>query len=157
MLFAGFLEESQFRALIGASTYYVNTSSAEGLCLPLMEFLSAGKPAVAPDHTAMADYINTDIAFVLQASLEHNVWPFDPRDIFTTMRYRLNWQSLVTAYEQSYLLATEHGPQYRTMSDAAQLAMRHFCALEVVQAKLSEAIGLTAPANVIQDAGMVSA
>ena len=43
----------------------------------------------------MADYIDPNIAFVLQASLEHNVWPFDPRDLFTTMRYRLDWESIM--------------------------------------------------------------
>lgn len=157
VFFAGFLEDSDYRALVRASTYYVNTSHGEGLCLPLMEFLSAGRPAVAPNHTAMADYINTDIAFVLRACLEHNVWPFDPRDLFTTMRYRLNWESLVTAYEQSYVLATTGDSRYAVMSGAAQDAMREFCAQDVVQAKLSEALGIPSLAPTAQETGMVAA
>ncbi len=156
VFFAGFIDDAQYRDLIRATTYYVNTSHAEGLCLPLMEFLSAGRPAVAPDHTAMADYIDTNIAFVPQASLEHNVWPFDPRDLFTTMRYRLEWESLVTAYERSFALAATDAAHYAAMSKAAQAAMRGFCTLDVVQAKLSEALGLSASA-VAQDAGMVTA
>lgn len=157
VFFAGFLDDAQYRDLVQGSTYYVNSSHAEGLCLPLMEFLSAGRPAVAPDHTAMADYIGTDIAFVLRASLEHNVWPFDPRDLFTTMRYRLDWESLVTAFEQSYALAATDTARYAAMGEAAQTAMRKFCTQEVVQAKLSEALGITAPAPMVRETGMVAA
>jgi glycosyltransferase involved in cell wall biosynthesis len=155
VFFAGFLDDTQYHALVRGSTYYVNTSHGEGLCLPLMEFLSAGRPAVAPNHTAMADYIDTNIAFVLRANLEHNVWPFDPRDLFTTMRYRLEWESLVTSFEQSYAQAGTAA--YAAMSEAAQNAMRGFCTLDLVQAKLSEALGITAPALAVPHAGMVAA
>ncbi len=155
VFFAGFLNDAQYRDLVQATTYYVNTSHCEGLCLPLMEFLSAGIPAIAPDHTAMADYINSEIAFVLGASQEHNVWPFDPRDVFTTMRYRLNWESLVAAYQQSYALAVERDPRFAAMGDAAQAAMREFCTLELVQAKLAAALGITAAAEMVRDSRMV--
>jgi hypothetical protein len=157
VFFAGFLEDEEYRALVQAATYYINTSHGEGLCLPLMEFLSAGRPGVAPEHTAMADYINTDIAFALRASLEHNVWPFDPRDLFTTMRYRLDWESLVSALEHSYALAAAGDSRYAAMSDAARAAMRQFCSLDVVQARLSEALGISSPVSVTQEAGMVAA
>jgi glycosyltransferase involved in cell wall biosynthesis len=157
IFFAGFLDDEQYRALVRGSTYYVNSSHGEGLCLPLMEFLSAGRPAVAPDHTAMADYIASDIAFVLKASLEHNVWPFDPRDLFTTMRYRLDWESLVTAYEQSYALAAEDAAGYAAMGKAAQAAMRGFCTEAMVREKLSEALGLSASAQAVRETGKVAA
>ena len=62
----GFLDDAQYQGLIAASTYYVNASTGEGLSLPLMEFLAGGKPAIAPRHTAMADYINDDLGFVLE-------------------------------------------------------------------------------------------
>jgi hypothetical protein len=139
LCFAGFLDDDGYRDLVRAVTWYLNTSHAEGLCLPLMEFLSAGVPAIAPDHTAMADYIDPSLAFVLRASLEHNVWPFDPRDMFTTMRYRLNWQSLVEALEQSFVL---DAGGYAAMSEAAQSGMRGFCALDVVQTRLAQALGV---------------
>lgn len=155
--FAGYLDDAQYHALVEAATYYVNASHAEGLCLPLMEFLSAGRPAVAPDHTAMADYIDPSMAFVLKATLEHNVWPFDPRDLFTTMRYRLNWESLVAAFGQSYEVATTGTSQYAAMGDAGRQAMRAFCALDVVQAKLTEALTLPAPNATAAKSGMVTA
>jgi glycosyltransferase involved in cell wall biosynthesis len=157
VFFTGFLDDAEYRGLMRATTYYINTSHAEGLCLPLMEFLSAGIPAVAPDHTAMADYINADIAFILRASLEQNVWPFDPRDLFTTMRYKLNWESLVAAYEQSYKLATTEDAKYAAMCEASREAMRAFCTLDVVQAKLAEALGISVSAPVLHETGMVAA
>ena len=36
----GYLEEAEYEKLIAASSYYVNVSGCEGLCLPLMEFMS---------------------------------------------------------------------------------------------------------------------
>lgn len=155
--FAGFLDDTQYRDLIRAATYYVNSSHGEGLCLPLMEFLSAGRPAVAPDYTAMADYIDAPHAFVLRGSLEHNVWPFDPRDLFTTMRYRLDWESLVTAFEQSYDVAMTDGSRYAAMGAAAVEAMRAFCAVDVVRTKLAEAMAFPDTAAVLTETGMVTA
>src|SRR5690554_8116598 len=39
----GFLHDDKYRELITLTDFYINASNAEGLCLPLMEFLSAGK------------------------------------------------------------------------------------------------------------------
>jgi glycosyltransferase involved in cell wall biosynthesis len=153
----GFLEDAEYARLLGATSFYVNASNAEGLCLPLMEFLSAGRPAVAPDHTAMADYIGPDIAFVLQGNLEHNVWPFDPRDCFTTMRYRLNWQSLVEALQQSFALTVDDAAGYAAMGVAARRAMQGFCGVQIVRAKLAEALGVAGPGVAVTDAGRVAA
>jgi glycosyltransferase involved in cell wall biosynthesis len=49
----GFLEDAIYDELILATTYAVNSSRGEGQCLPLMEFMAAGRPAVAPTHTAL--------------------------------------------------------------------------------------------------------
>jgi glycosyltransferase involved in cell wall biosynthesis len=151
VFFAGFLSDDEYRELIRGTSYYVNCSHAEGLCMPLMEFLSAGRPAIAPDYTAMADYIDPRIAFVLSGSLEHNVWPFDPRDLFITMRYRLNWETLVTAYEQSYALAMARDERYDAMSASAKMAMRVFCAEDVVRGRLAEALGIVPPAPALPE------
>lgn len=134
----GFLEDEQYRELISASTYYVNASSGEGLCLPLMEFLSASKPVIAPTHTAMADYVDDDLAFTLQCSLEPFCWPHDPTGIFTTHRHRLNWQSLMEAFQASYAVATQQPQQYRCMSRHAFAKMQAFASVEVVAEPLGE-------------------
>lgn len=128
----GFLEDAQYRALVAASDYYVNASSCEGLCLPLMEFLSAGKPALAPRHTAMADYLEADMGFLLQGALEPTCWPHDPTGMLATHRYRLNWQSLMQAFRDSYALARADARGYTQMSASAYEKMRAFCSLPVV-------------------------
>src|SRR6185312_2727130 len=64
----GFLEDADYAGLMATTSYYVNASNAEGLCMPLMEFMSAGKPAIAPRHTAFADYVDATAAFVVASS-----------------------------------------------------------------------------------------
>ncbi len=142
----GWLDDAEYDALVSATDYYVNTSCCEGLCLPLMEFMSAGRPALAPDHTAMADYVDPACAFVLRSGVEYNVWPHDPRDLFRTMRHRLEWDSLMQAYRDSYRVATEDPKHYAAMSQAARLAMRRTCSLPVVRDRLERALG-RAPAD----------
>jgi glycosyltransferase involved in cell wall biosynthesis len=142
----GYLDDAAYENLVDAADYYVNTSSAEGLCLPLMEFLSAGRPALAPAHSAMADYITRHNAFVLQSSLEHNVWPHDPRALYKTMRHRLNWRSLADAYAASFARATAAGDDYAAMSGRAKSSMAAFCAADVVAEQLAAALAGIAPA-----------
>jgi glycosyltransferase involved in cell wall biosynthesis len=145
----GFLEDAEYDALIEATDYYVNSSSAEGLCLPLLEFLSAGRPALAPAHSAMADYITPCNAYVLGSTLEHNVWPHDPRELYRTMRHRLNWRSLADAYEQSFARATALTNEYDAMARRAKASMAEFCAAEIVRAQLAAALApIAAPARV---------
>lgn len=63
VLIHGYLADADYEALVQATSYVVNSSYGEGQCLPLMEFMSCGKPAIAPVNTAMADYISGDNAF----------------------------------------------------------------------------------------------
>src|SRR5262249_737141 len=48
-----YLSDDQMLALCAASTYYVTTTRAEGNCLPVMNYLAAGRPAVSPCHSAI--------------------------------------------------------------------------------------------------------
>lgn len=128
----GFLEDVQYRELIRASSYYVNASSCEGLCLPLMEFLASAKPVIAPDHTAMADYLNEQLAFVLQTSLEPTCWPHDPTGMLYTHKHRLNWQSLMEAFRESHRVALNEPARYRAMSCSAYQQMQQFASVDSV-------------------------
>ncbi|WP_263147106.1 glycosyltransferase [Pseudomonas sp. RIT-PI-AD] len=134
----GFLEEAEYRALVEASTFYVNASACEGLCLPLMEFLSAGKPVIAPRHTAMLDYLTADLGFIVETCPEPSCWSHDPTGLLRTRRHRLNWQSLMEAYRASYRLARENPRDYRRMSTLAHRHMQAFCSVEQVAARLSD-------------------
>lgn len=143
----GFLDDAAYDGLVDAADYYVNSSSAEGLCLPIMEFLSAGRPALAPDHSAMADYVTPQNAFVLASSLEQNVWPHDPRELYTTMRHRLNWRSMVEAYEASFRRATAGDGEYDAMAQRAKSAMAAFCGANVVRRALLAALAGIVPVD----------
>src|SRR5690606_35775034 len=101
----GFLDDDKYRELITLTDFYINASNAEGLCLPLMEFLSAGKPALAPRHTAMLDYLDEDIARLVETSEELASWSHDPVGILGSRRHRLNWESLMQGYRDCHTLA----------------------------------------------------
>ena len=138
----GYLDDSQFARLYAAASYYVNASRCEGLCLPLMEFMASGKPVIAPDHTAMEDYIDERVAFVVKSSEELTIWPQDTRIIYRTLRYRPDWGSLKTAYENSYRMAKAQPLEYQRMSRAATERMHNYCAFAPVQKRLADFFGL---------------
>lgn len=131
-----FLSDADFGRLIGATSYYVNSSNCEGLCLPLMEFMAAGCPVIAPVHTAMADYVDDQVGFTLAASLEHNVWPHDARDLFRTLRYRISWASLLTAFRESYRVAKAAPERHAELGHAAAERMQRIASIEAVERHL---------------------
>jgi glycosyltransferase involved in cell wall biosynthesis len=136
LLVHAYLQRSEYNVLLRATTYAVNTSHGEGQCLPLMEYMSAGKPALAPRHTSMRDYVNEDDAFVIDSSAEPGTWPHDQRQAFRTLRQRIHYQSVVRAYRRSYHIA-RHEPQvYATMGDAAAASLQRYCSAEVVRPRL---------------------
>jgi glycosyltransferase involved in cell wall biosynthesis len=138
VLLHGFLDDTAYHQLAAASTYCVNTSRCEGLCLPLMEYMSLGILAVAPRHTAMLDYISADNSFIVASSLEPGVWPHDPEARLGTLRQRIDWRSLVDAFRDSFRVARHEPARYQTMSTAARAAQRHFCSRQKVRDSLRE-------------------
>jgi glycosyltransferase involved in cell wall biosynthesis len=126
----------EYEKLIRGTTYYVNASTSEGVCMPLMEFMSFGRPAIAPAHTAMTDYVDDSVAFVLRANRQATTWPDDPRGLFRTMSYRLDWASLFEAYSGSYTLATTRPHEYREMSKRARDRMQQHASPGTVTGQL---------------------
>jgi glycosyltransferase involved in cell wall biosynthesis len=138
----GHLEGAQYRKLIEASHYVVNTSLAEGLCLPLVEFMSAGRPAIAPCHTAMSDYIEAGNALVLKSGEEYCAWPHDPRNRLESSRQRIEWPSICEALEEAYHLVVEDRASYDAMSLKAAQRMRAFCSDAIIARNLASFLGL---------------
>ncbi|AXI64325.1 glycosyltransferase [Pseudomonas kribbensis] len=149
----GYLDDPQYARLYQAASFYVNASRCEGLCLPLMEFMSSGKPVIAPDHTAMEDYIDDAVAFVVESSEELTIWPQDTRILYRTLRHRPDWGSLKRAYENSYRMAKTQPQDYRRMSVAAVERMHDYCAFAPVQQRLADFFGLVPAAA---DAALVT-
>ena len=136
VLIYGYLADPDYERLVQATRYVVNTSYGEGQCLPLMEFMSCGKPAVAPRTTAMIDYLSADNAFLIESTDELTAWPHDPRRAFRTLRYVTNWASLCAAYKASYDVAKNHPARYAQMSAHAVSSLQGFCSQAVAEQRL---------------------
>ena len=136
VLLHGYLEDDQYRALVHATSFVVNASYGEGQCLPLMEYLSAGKPAIAPNHSGMSDYIDESIAFIVDSWPEATGWPHDPRFATRTCRRQISWASLRAAYLQAFSIKQNQPQIYARMATQAIEHMRLHCSREVVRQRL---------------------
>jgi hypothetical protein len=147
VLLHGYLEGHDFDSLIRASAFAVNASHGEGQCLPLMEFLSCGKPAIAPRHSAMVDYIDEDVAFVVDSWLDSTAWSHDPRLAYRTLRHQIDWASLVRAYQAAYQCAKNDPERYQQMSAAAIERMRGHCSQAVATERLKQFFAIGAASH----------
>jgi glycosyltransferase involved in cell wall biosynthesis len=137
-----FLTEEQMTDLFRVTTFYVNASHAEGACLPLMRALAGGRPSIAPDHTAMADYVDASLAFVPGSSLEPTYWPHEPEQRLETSRYRLSWSDLRAAFLSSASAADRDPALYSSMSRAARSRISSYASLDASEQALRSALDL---------------
>lgn len=133
----GYLEDAAFADLIRATTFVVNASRGEGQCLPLMEFMSAGTPAVSPSHTAMADYVHADNACLVRTSSEWTYWPHDPRRKLRCLSERLDWDSLCEAFAAAARTARDQPDRYAAMAGAARNTLEQHCSRVVIERALA--------------------
>jgi hypothetical protein len=136
----GYLSEAQMVELARGSTFYVNSARAEGSCLPLQSFLAAGRPGIAPRHTAMADYFSQELGFVVQSHPEPTCWPHDPEKKITTRWQRLVWQSLHDQFRTSYEVARHDRKMYDAMARRGVEHMADYAGAERVWPKLAAAL-----------------
>jgi glycosyltransferase involved in cell wall biosynthesis len=135
-----FLSDDQMNDLYRATTYYLNTSHAEGACLPLQEALAAGRPVIAPRHTAMLDYIDDRVAFVAASHAEPTIFPQDPEPKFDTVWNRLVWADLRAKLHDSARVAEETPDLYQTMAAAGRGRMRDLFGQEAASEALAMAL-----------------
>jgi glycosyltransferase involved in cell wall biosynthesis len=140
VLITDFLTDQQMAELMRVTTFYVNTSRAEGACLPLQQSLAAGRPSIAPDHTAMADFMDDQVGFVPRTSPEPTYWPHDPE-----MRTETYWNRMVWSDLRDHMLAAaemieEDPARYREMADAGRARMVGYASREIVEEALREAL-----------------
>ncbi|HUY90532.1 MAG TPA: hypothetical protein VMV10_17475 [Pirellulales bacterium] len=141
-LVATYLSDEQMLDLARASAFYSNASFAEGACLPLQDFLAAGRPAIAPNHTAMADYIGADAAFVPDSRCEPTHWPWDAERRPTTSWNRVDRRSLEQQLKSSYEIARGDSRRYRAMAQCGRERMHEWASAERVWPRLAEALEL---------------
>jgi glycosyltransferase involved in cell wall biosynthesis len=150
----GEMADNDRQVLIAATHWAVNASNAEGLNLPLMEYMCAGRPVIAPAHTALADYIDSLNALVVASDEEGWVWPqlategegwswtLPPEAVTPTTRHRLSWSGLTAAFREAYRLAIADSERYSAMSAAARESVSRFCGDQKVAAQLDAFLGL---------------
>ncbi|MEM9704520.1 MAG: glycosyltransferase [Pseudomonadota bacterium] len=136
LVLKGFLDNEKYRTLLDATSFYVNTSFGEGQCLPLMEYLSAGVPAIAPATTALGDYMTPEMSFVVEAHAEPSAWQHDPRLSYRALRYRVDWLGLVEAFEKSYNLAKSDVEGWRALGRAAAQRLEGHASLAVAEKRM---------------------
>ena len=135
-----FLTDQQMTDLIRVSTFYLNTSKAEGACLPLQQSLAAGRPSIAPDHTSMADFMDDKIGFVIRSFPEPTYWPHDPEMRTETYWNRMVWSDLRDHLLASAELVEEDLPRYREMAAQARSRMLRYASRDVVEVALRNAL-----------------
>jgi glycosyltransferase involved in cell wall biosynthesis len=140
----GYLSETQMVELARGSTFYVNSARAEGSCLPLQSFLAAGRPGLAPAHTALADYFSQELGFVVDSHPEPACWPHDPHKKITTRWQRLVWQSLHDQFRTSYEVARHDRKLYHAMARRGAEHMADYASAERVWPKLAVALDAVA-------------
>ena len=72
------LSDEAMSALYDRSDAFVSMTRAEGQNLPVQEAMLRRLPVIVPSHTAMADYIDEEVAFVLPADRVPVAPPFSP-------------------------------------------------------------------------------
>lgn len=142
VLIHGYLSGNSYNKLIQATHYFVNASYGEGQCLPLMEYLSCGKPAIAPSHSAMADYIDEQVGFVVDSWADATIWPHDPRIAYRTLRQQIDWQSLKNSYSAAYACVTEQPDQYQQLTQNSIKRMKSHCSHSVATEQLLDFFSL---------------
>jgi glycosyltransferase involved in cell wall biosynthesis len=136
LMLNGFIDDESYANLARSTSYTVNASTGEGQCLPLMEYMSAGCPAISPKHTGMEDYINSSNAFIVSASLEPTPWPDDTRRLYRSYYHRVCWESLVNCFKESYDVVNNEPKRYRKMADTATNQLGKHCSRKAVRKKL---------------------
>lgn len=142
VIITSYLSDEQMRALTQASAYYITATRAEGACLPLQDFLAGGRPAVAPRHTAIADYFDDRMGLVVVSHPEPCGWPQDDSGRLHTSWHRIVWSSLYDQIAAGYELAVNDRERYRRMSREARQKLQSWASAATVWPRLAGALAL---------------
>jgi hypothetical protein len=147
-----FLSPQQMLALTEASTYYLTTTRAEGNCLPLMNYLAAGRPGISPCHTAIGDYFGDELGYVVASHPEPAAWPQDRQMRCRTSWHRLVWPSLVEQLRVSYLAAKQQRAVYQAKAACAREKMLDWAGPQQVWPRLHAALSAVLPSSTVEGA-----
>jgi glycosyltransferase involved in cell wall biosynthesis len=139
---ADYLSAEQMLALVEASAYYLTTTRAEGCCLPLLNYLAAGRPGITPCHSAIKDYFTPELGFIIQGGVEKAFWPQDKRARIKTSWTRLVWPSVVEQIRKSYEVAKHNRPDYENLASRCRDRISQWVGTAQVWPRLQAALDL---------------
>jgi hypothetical protein len=140
VIIADYLTEQQMLDLTRGSAFYFSASRAEGACLPLQDYLAAGRPGIAPYHTAMMDYFDGDVGFVVESSIEPVAWPHDPAQIFETTWARISQGSLQDCLQSAYKMMKSDPIAYRRLGERGRERMRKYASGAALRSRISSVL-----------------
>lgn len=140
VLVTDYLKDEHMLDLVRASTYYLSATRAEGNCLPVMNYLAAGRPCVTTCHTAIGDYFSPEMGFLVQSHPEPCIWPHDNRLRFRTTWGRIVWPALVEQLRQSYRVARHEQATYDALGACGRRKMAEWASVESVWPRLKAAL-----------------
>lgn len=130
------------REVMAASHWAVNGSRAAKSGGALAAFMAAGRPAIAPAHTALADFVTPATAIVVATSEIPATLFGGSTDPLTATAYRPLWSSLKHAFTEAYRQSRSDPEGYRARGAAARRAVLDHAGDDQVAAKLDAFLGL---------------
>lgn len=138
VIICGYLQNESYEKLVSLTTYAVNSSCGEGQCLPLIEYMSAGRPGVTPRHSAMADYVSEDNSFVVEHTSCVVPFPNDQNFNFRTRNFPVDWPSLVDSFRASFDVASNDLVRYHEMSAQARCSMEKVASIRAFRNSITK-------------------
>jgi glycosyltransferase involved in cell wall biosynthesis len=140
IVITGYLSDEQMVELTRASTYYLQATRAEGACLPLQDFLAAGRPGISPVHSALTDYFDSAVGLTVASHPEPTSWPTEPSGSCSTSWHRIVWQDLHDQIRAGYRLAKGHRSAYDDLARSARQRMAGHASAKQVWPRLAGAL-----------------
>ncbi|MDX2036575.1 MAG: hypothetical protein SFX72_07980 [Isosphaeraceae bacterium] len=103
--------------LMRGCRYVVDTRRSAREARAVGRALAAGRPVIAPDHSALADVVSDRTGFVVRSSPEPAAWPHHPEGRRDSLARRLDWADLRNRFLEAAALSEE---AYRGLSDACR-------------------------------------
>ncbi len=137
-LLVDYLTDEEYETFLACGDFYFCASHAEGQCFPLQEAMSMGVVPVSVDNTAMADYIDSDNAFVIPSYLTPIPENINQRYGFTEQMswYDIQINEAAEQLKQAYLCTN-----YEEKSKKAMETIEKHCGDEAVYGKIKERLG----------------
>jgi glycosyltransferase involved in cell wall biosynthesis len=111
------LEDEEMALLFGAADWYCSTASAEGFCIPLLQSIACGVPAIGVRNSAQTELVEGN-GLLVEPSKDYLEFPlYVP---YMTHYYPPSLESLYNTLEQAYKIVKEQEEQYEELSKKAR-------------------------------------